>query len=324
MKNKKIWKRVLIILLIVLLLLFGIGLYAGNYFYELALDPTTNKSIVTDAPINSPEGSRDADAYAERIQANLQWLIDKGGQDVEMMSYDGLHLKASLVVNETPTDNWAVVYHGYSGNGEQMIGTAKTFYDKGYNVLIPDARGCGDSEGSYYGMGWVERPDNVAWLEKLNAEYAPTNIVLYGVSMGGATVMMLSGETLPENVRAIVEDCGYSSVWDEFEHQLEGIFGLPSFPLMDFASIVTKVRAGYSLRDGDAVAQVAKSVTPILFIHGDQDTFVPSWMIDVVYDAATCEKEKLVIEGAGHGAAASVAPELYWNTVDTFIAKYMK
>lgn len=188
---------------------------------------------------------------------------------------------------------------------------------------MPDARGHGESEGDYVGMGWHERKDIVAWCEELVARNASAQILLYGISMGGGTVMMVSGEALPSNVKLIVEDCGYSSVYDEFAYQLKEMFSLPAFLLIGFANIITKARAGYSLYEASAVEQVKMSSTPILFIHGGEDTFVPTNMVYEVYEAAVCEKELLVIGGAGHGMASVVAGSLYWETVDAFIARYM-
>lgn len=160
-------------------------------------------------------------------------------------------------------------------------------------------------------------------INKIVESDPEAQIVLYGVSMGGATVMMVSGEDLPQNVKAIVEDCGYTSVWDEFSYQLDVLFGLPTFPAKNFASLVTKVRAGWWLEDGNALKQVSKSKTPMFFIHGDKDTFVPYDMLDKVYNAATVEKDILIVEGAEHGGAEFVLGEDYWNTAFGFINKYI-
>ncbi|HBT73792.1 MAG TPA: alpha/beta hydrolase, partial [Lysinibacillus sp.] len=163
-----------------------------------------------------------------------------------------------------------------------------------------------------------------SWVNHIVSLNESAEIVLYGVSMGGATVMMASGENLPTNVKAIIEDCGYSSVWDEFSYQLKAIFHLPAFPIMHFSSVVTKLKAGYTLGEASAVEQVAKSKTPMLFIHGDNDTFVPSTMLNEVYEAANVPKQKLIVEGAGHGGAESVASELYWATIQQFLESNMK
>ena len=150
-------------------------------------------------------------------------------------------------------------------------------------------------------------------------------IVLFGVSMGGATVMMTAGEAdLSPNVKCVIEDCGYSSVWDEFAGQLKEMFGLPTFPVLDAASLVTRVRAGWSFKEASAVEQLKKTSLPMLFIHGEDDTFVPYAMLDVVYGAcASADKERLSIPGAGHGGAAGTDPELYWATVEAFLDKHM-
>ena len=141
--------------------------------------------------------------------------------------------------------------------------------------------------------------------------------------MGAATVMMATGENLPSNVKVAIEDCGYTSIWDEFEMQLKLLYNLPTFPALDAASAVCKVRAGYMLEEGSSVEQVKKSKTPTLFIHGDQDRFVPFEMLDVVYESATCEKQKLVIQGATHAQSSAINSQLYWKTINGFIEKYI-
>ncbi|MDE6922465.1 MAG: lysophospholipase, partial [Oscillospiraceae bacterium] len=174
-------------------------------------------------------------------------------------------------------------------------------------------------------MGWPERRDIVAWVDAIVEEDPQAEIVLFGISMGGATVMMTAGEDdLSPNVRCIIEDCGYSSVWDEFAGQLEEMFGLPTFPVLDAASLVTQIRAGYGFKEASAVEQLKKTQLPMLFIHGEEDTFVPYWMLDVVYNAcASPDKERLSVPGAAHGGAAGTDPELYWATVEAFLDKYM-
>ena len=204
-----------------------------------------------------------------------------------------------------------------------MIGFAKRYHDLGYHVLLPNARAHGLSEGTVRGMGWLERKDMLLWIDQIVSGDANARIALHGVSMGGATVMMTAGEALPANVRAMVEDCGYTSAYAEFTAQLRDMFGLPEFPFMQAASLVTRIRGGYWLSEANAVRQVRKSAVPMLFIHGDQDAFVPFSMLEEVYQAATCEKEKLVVQGAGHGAAALVDPEGYWFAVQSFLKKHL-
>lgn len=320
---KKRIKWIIGILIALVIIFIAAGFAAGNYFYNLALNPNSNKDVVFSASHNQMEDVDVNPDEEQRKEELEEWTAKVVFEDLYLESHDHLKLHGYMVTNETKTNRYAMVFHGYGSQGMHMTSSAKNFYELGYNVFLPDARGLGESEGHYIGMGWHERLDAVRWIQQIVEQDSEAEIILYGVSMGGATVMMISGEDLPSNVKAIVEDCGYSSIWGEFSYQLEEIFGLPTFPVMDFASIVTKIRAGYSLREGDAVQQVANSKTPMLFIHGDSDTFVPSYMIDEVYEAANVPKEKYVVAGAGHGEASSVDREKYWNIVESFINEYL-
>ena len=310
-------KIILMIIIIIILLIILIGGLIGNYFYNLALNPNTDKSMILNAPNNK--------VNEESNENNSEnWLETVGYKEEYIYSQDKNLKLHSYSIEKEGSDLYVILVHGYTSEGSQMFDHAEKFYEMGYNVLIPDLRGHGKSEGDYIGMGWHDRNDIIAWSNRIIEKNEKAKIVLYGISMGAATVMMVSGEELPSNIKVIIEDCGYTTVEEEFTYQLKEIFNLPKFPVINLASIVTRIKAGYSLKEASAVEQVAKSKTPILFIHGDEDTFVPSYMIEEVYNAANCEKEKLIIKGAGHAEASTTDPTLYWSVVETFINKYIK
>ena len=288
----------------------------GNYFYNLSLNPKTSKDVIF--------GNSEESTGGEIVNETLIWLLNKSNYStVYIESFDKLRLHGYKILNENPTDNWVITVHGYTCKGIEMSSYAKNFYDMGYNVLIPDLRGHGESEGKYIGMGWHDRLDILSWIDLIIKNNSNAKIILHGVSMGAATVSMASGEDLPKNVKAIIADCGYTSVWNQFSHQLKTIYSLPNFPIMNASSITTKLKTGYSLREASTLKQVSKSKTPILVSHGDKDDFVPSHMMDELYNAANCEKEKLTIVGAGHAKSSKVNPDLYWSTIENFINKHL-
>ena len=218
-------------------------------------------------------------------------------------------------------------YSGMTGTPEMK----KWYADEGEDVYIisdslrlhaVDARAHGDSEGAKIGMGWPERRDIAGWIKLILSWDPDARIILHGVSMGAATVLMASGETLPENVKAVIADCGYTSEWDEFIWEAETLH-IPWFPVLNAASLLSKLRDGYDFKQASALDQVKKSRIPTLFIHGSEDELVPYKMLGELYLAAACEKEKLTVEGAGHALSSSVDPELYWSTVERFIEKYI-
>ncbi len=320
---RKKWSRkrkLSIIIGSVAVVLVAAGLLIGNIFYNLALNPGADKSAVLEAEQNQIAWN-ETEEEQQRREQNEAWIEEAGLEDVYITSEDGLQLHGYLAEQEG--HYWVISCHGYTGEALQSASSGRMFYQQGYSVLLPDARGHGSSEGDYIGMGWDDRLDVVAWINQILAWDADAQIVLYGISMGGATVMMTAGEELPDNVRVIVEDCGYASIWEEFSYQLEGMFGLPEFPVLHLSSLMTKLRAGYWLGDGDTISQLEKSETPMLFIHGDEDTFVPFSMLQEVYDAASVEKEMLVVEGAGHGESAAALGDEYWEIVIEFVEKYV-
>ncbi|MEK8206736.1 alpha/beta hydrolase [Paenibacillus sp. FSL L8-0696] len=136
--------------------------------------------------------------------------------------------------------------------------------------------------------------------------------------------MMTSGEHLPVNVKAIVEDCGYTSVKDELTFQLKRMYHLPAFPIVDTTSMLTKIQAGYSFGEASALEQVKKSITPTLFIHGDNDTFVPTEMVHTLYENSPVEKELYIVPNAGHGEAFRMDPVKYESVVTEFIGRFVK
>ena len=307
----KRFKKITISIFIILLTLFiGVSSLVGVLFYNLALNANYSKDII----------------YAEYNDKNLndaqKWLEEKSNySDKYIESYDKLQLH-SYVVSQN-SNKWAIVVHGYGGSGKLMSDKSKYFYDMGYNVLIPDLRGHGKSEGDYIGMGWKDRLDIISWINFIIKENPNAEIVLHGTSMGAATVLMTSGENLPSNVKAIVADCAYTSAWDEFSYQLETYLKVPSYYILNVTNMVTKLKAGYSLKEASALECVKKATVPILYIHGDKDKFVPYSMMDKLYDATISPKEKLTIDGGEHANSDLVSPFLYWLTVEDFLNQYV-
>lgn len=290
----------------------------GNYFYNLALNPKTSK----DSIFGSKEEAKSTSG--EVVNETLVWLLNKSNySNVYIKSFDNLTMHGYKILNENSSNKWVITVHGYTSKGLYMSNYAKRFYDMGYSILIPDLRGHGESEGNYIGMGWYDRLDILKWIDLILNENENSKIILHGVSMGAATVSMTSGEELPSNIKAIISDCGYTSVWEQFSYQLKSMYSLPNFPIMNASSAIARFKAGYGLKEASALKQVEKSKTPILFIHGDEDDFVPYKMMDELYDATSSDKEKLTVKGAGHAKSSKVDPYLYWSTIENFINKYI-
>jgi fermentation-respiration switch protein FrsA (DUF1100 family) len=278
----------------------------------------------------SPEPSRSGPAAPEAAGGN--WLDTQSCEDVFIYSHDGLRLHAYYAASGTGTDT-VILAHGYGGDGRQLGDFARMFHDSfGMNALLPDARGYGLSGGDYTGFGWHERLDTLRWADWVKeragcaggaAPAAGVRIVLFGLSMGGATVLAAGGEDPGGEVKAIVADCGYSSLMDELAWQQKLRYGYRGSFILKALSRLTKKRAGYSFEEVSPLEQVKKSKTPTLFIHGEADDFVPFEMALRLYEACASEKELYAVPGAAHAAAYDADPAGYEKRIRNFLDKYM-
>lgn len=265
----------------------------------------------------------DCEALKEECEVK-HWLNRAKVEEINLISKDDLKLYGRKIMKNQPNHKWVITVHGYRTNGDFMNKYALRYYNRGYNVIIPDLRGHRKSEGKFIGMGWLDKDDIKLWIKYIINIDREAEIVLHGVSMGAATVMMLSGDNLPDNVKVIVEDCGYTSVFDIFRSESRARFKIAHYPMLILGSFLSKVFIGYSWFEASAIKQLKKNENiPMLFIHGDKDTFVPFYMLDKLYDAAACEKKKLVIAGAKHAEADRTAGNYYWKCVFSFVNKYV-
>ncbi len=246
-------------------------------------------------------------------------------EDWQLVSADGLHLAATHFSAQHPSHSWVILVHGYGCNQQYTWDFADAYLQHGYEVLTPDLRASGASEGTYLTMGALESQDIVLWAQKIAAEDPQARIVLHGVSMGAATVMLASAGNLPKQVTAIVEDCGYADTYRMFSLELKKLFGLPSFPVLDCANLMCRIKTGIYLTDVRPVDAVRQTKVPTLFIHGDADQLVPYEMMQELYDASGAPvKETLTIQGAAHGVSSSTAHATYFGKVFGFADRYTK
>ena len=319
MKKNKRWLKIGLGLITVLLI---IDIFAGFFFYKLAIERNT-KDFLT--------GNADLEVSAETMDVFTKgswkdWADTQDFERWEMEAFDGINLQGYFLEAEEPTNKTVVFAHGYLGRAKDMALFGQYYYeDLGYNMFTADSRGHGRSEGDYIGFGWHDRLDYVDWIDRIIEELGEaTEIVLHGVSMGAATVLMTAGEELPDNVKLAVADSPYSSVYDLFNYQLDRMFHLPSFPVLPTTGMVTNFKVGYNLKEASALEQVKKAEIPILYIHGGMDTFVPTAMTEELYENTNSETEMFIVPGANHGESIVLDREGYIETMNQFFDKHLE
>ena len=303
------------IIAVLLIVLFG----GTVFFFNTALK---TKVLPTD----------EADAYDFLFEKKdyLKTWIDSLQQhnalrDTFIVAPDGKQLHALYVNAPQPSANTALIVHGYTDNSIRMLMIGHLYsYEMGYNILLPDLRGQGKSTNDYVQMGWLDRKDVLEWINVVNGMYGDTtNIVIHGISMGAATTMMVSGESLPDNVRCFVEDCGFTSVWDEYVYMMDRDYGLPPFPLLHTTSLYCQWKNDWGFKEASALEQVKKCTKPMFFIHGDADTYVPTWMVYELHKAHSGEKDLWVVPGVAHANAYWDSTEEYVERTKAFVGKYI-
>src|SRR5699024_5599897 len=169
-RGKEYLKKRIFIISGIIVFLFAAGLLvAGNYFYS--------ESVKRGEEVELYRGEDEADAKKEKNPASeedreiladaLSWYDDQSFSTLELKAYDDLKLKAMFLPNENQTQKAVILAHGYRKESGDMRDLVKFYYDQGFDILIPDARGHGESEGDYIGYGWHDRFDYQSWVDML-------------------------------------------------------------------------------------------------------------------------------------------------------------
>ena len=253
-----------------------------------------------------------------------EWIDSKDVEEIDYKNQRGQNLKGYLLPAENESKRFVVFAHGYrSSHRGNPAPFAQYYHEKGFNFFSMDHVASGSSEGEYIGFDYYESEDTMEWIEYLISRFGEDiEILLHGVSMGGATVCKMS-DKVPAQVKLIVSDCAFTSAEDEFK-TVAGDYGLGMFApaLYKTYNVMNKKFNGFDLAETDVRESVKNAKAPMLFVHGGADGFVPTKFVYELYDICSTEKDLLVVEGAGHAAAISKDGEMYKAKLDEFISKY--
>lgn len=311
-------REILVGILLFAVLLVACSVFVSEYLFKIIIYRQKNSS-----------SQKDIDAVASWYRhypiakEGRRWLEGMPYINVYIKSFDGLRLYGALLENYS--DKIVICVHGFTGSGKKDFASlAQAYYKNGYNVLLVDNRAHGQSEGKYVGFGVLDRLDLRNWVKYvINRFGSNVQIFLHGISMGAATVLMASS-IVPKNVRGIIADCGFTSVYEIFEYVLKRDYHLPKFPIIYLTNIMSKIRAGYGYKDVNTTAEIARSDIPILFIHGENDEFVPLWMTMKNYSHCKAYKELFIVRESEHAESHYIDKKGYERRILTFIEKISK
>lgn len=269
---------------------------------------------------------KDWTPFLEQLKkAKLAIISNSNLTEHHIRSYDDkLELHGYHIKSEITNDILILVLHGYRSSGLNDLSLFYNIYkDTNFDIFAVDHRSHGNSEGTHIGFGTLDHKDVKKWLDYIKENFPNKKIIIHGVSMGANTALLLSDYQI-EEVKGIIADCGYTSVYAQFNHIIKTMIKLPSGILLKASNYLSKRCCGYQLKDEDTKEHLKKSLRPILFIHGDKDTFVPTSFTFENYESCASNKELLIVSNASHAQSALVAEEQYRNKVLSFIEKVTK
>lgn len=296
-------------------LLVGAGAYAvGSCFIDLALKRGSGGD-----PMAPPVVFKSAiEGSGRKIESARR--PEYPAEEWRLRSFDGLVLQGTHFQPAGESHRWVVLVHGYGLEQDYTWQFADRYLKHGYQVLTPDMRASGKSEGKYLTMGALESRDIEDWVKEIKKRDPSAKILLHGVSMGAATVMLASARQ-PDGVVAAIEDSGYSDLYDLFGTELERLVGVSLRPILELSDFICRQRAGFSFAEASPIEAVGNIHLPILFIHSDVDKLVAYDMMEDLY--AVCPatgKEQYTVHGFPHGVAYQ--DKNYFSTVFAFADRW--
>ena len=262
--------------------------------------------------------------YYESIVLGNKFLRENTSQEIQIQSYDGLKLHAVWVPAENPKGT-ILLAHGYRSSKIVDFSLAFNMYHSmGMNILLPDQRAHGKSEGKFITFGVRESRDMQDWIFYHNKTFGAFPLVLSGLSMGASTMLYLADADLPKNVKGIIADCGFTSPREIIKSVFKRVIHLPAEPTLWVTDLLARLFAGFGLSEKDTRKILKNSKLPVFLVHGVDDGFVPCEMTEQAYAVCKEPKELLLVEGADHGISFLVAKDRYVQMVTAFLRKYVE
>ncbi len=253
------------------------------------------------------------------IAHSLKWLEAHNPRDIYLTSTDGMKLHGYWIPAKNPRGT-ILLAHGYRSTMLVDFGMVLDMYHSlGMNLLLPEQRAHGQSEGKYITFGVKESGDMLCWLRYHNELLSDCPVVLSGLSMGASTVMYMLDEELPSNVRAAICDCGFTSPGEIIGDIFKKTVHFPGGFFVRLADIFARLFAGFSLYEKNTCETLAKNKLPILLAHGTADDFVPCEMTQRAFACCMGEKYLILADGAKHGYSFLNAREEYQATVEKLL-----
>lgn len=302
-----------IIFLVLVLITLGISYYAFRIAF-LAPPHLDTEHYYT------PEGEQ-YDEVREGIRKSVARMAARKYEPITITSFDGSKLFARYyhAANDAPVQ---IFFHGYKSSSLLDSSGGSYFAAQlGHNAIVVDQRSHGQSDGTVITFGIKERKDCLCWIQYAMERFGKdVPIILSGLSMGAATVLMVTDLNLPPNVKGIIADCPYSSP-KEIIMKVAKQMHFPPNLMFPFVWLGGFLFGHFNLLESSAIEAIKTCEIPILLLHGDADELVPHKMSERMQKSGAKDITLETFAGAGHGLSYMIIPDKYEKVVKDFIQK---
>lgn len=319
--------------------LTGFSLAAGFVVYTSALT-VNRKGRLQQAGLESPAfvHTRDPVIMEPLTAAKERWLANRADglfDRLSIVSREGLRLAGwywprglaaegdqvgaadSGIGNPGKT---VLLVHGILDSSAGLAYLSEAYHREGWNVCAIDLRAHGESEGRRMTMGVREARDLALWINCLVERYGTNDLLLHGISLGGAVVLLYGGTCgdIPKAVRAIVSDSSFgrysTSIETVLYHIVRSRFVARSITLG--ASLWSRAFTGVGFSGMIPERARARIPVPVLLFHGQKDVLVPPDSVRrLLESSARPGDEVVVVPDSPHIGSYFYAPDLYMDAI---------
>ncbi len=208
------------------------------------------------------------------------------------------------------------LFHGHGSKKSALLSEAAVFRKLGYNTLLVDFRAHGNSEGNTCTIGYKEAEDvKLAYDYLINK--GDKNIILFGVSLGAATVSKAINDYELQPAKVILE-MPFGSLQDAVEGRLK-MMSLPTEPLAGMLTFWGGTMHGFFAFNLRPTEYAKKIKCPVLLQWGRQDPRVSQQETELIYNNITSSKKLVVYENSGHESFCKKEPVKWTNEVTAFL-----
>lgn len=288
-----------------------------KFLMKMAMDRQEPK-LMKRAEEHVSGSMKDTEIY-KQLDTAAKKLAAAPTETVEIIAGDGTKLVGHWYPCDKPK-RVIIGMHGWRSNWCKDFGlVADYMHEHNCSILFAEQRGQGSSGGEYIGFGLTERYDCLEWIDWVSDKFVvEMPIYLCGISMGATTVLMAAGLDLPDNVHGIIADCGFTSPEDIWRHVANHNLHISYQLHKALINLMCNEKIQMGANEYSTIDALKTNYTPILFVHGTEDHFVPVEMTYENYKACSGPKRLFIVPGADHGMSYLVDKEGYEKAASDF------